>query len=87
MCFARPTAPCLRLRAVTQFADFGCVSLVRSATAKRPVTAKVVELIQGRPELYRLEGSLKLRFGHVARTEEALFARVEQLLEALGPGS
>lgn len=48
-------------------------------------TARVLQLIQSKPKEYRLDGSLKLRFGHVARTEEALFARVEQLLEALAP--
>ena len=48
-------------------------------------TAKVIRLIQSRPKEYRLEGSLKLRFGHVARTEEALFTRIEQLLDELGP--
>jgi transcription-repair coupling factor (superfamily II helicase) len=42
--------------------------------------ARVLKLIQSRPKEYRLEGPLKLRFGHVARTEEALFARIEQLL-------
>ncbi len=43
-------------------------------------TAQVLKLIQSRPKEYRLEGPLKLRFGHVARTEEALFTRVEELL-------
>jgi transcription-repair coupling factor (superfamily II helicase) len=43
-------------------------------------TAQVLKLIQSRPKEYRLEGPLKLRFGHVARTDEALFARVEELL-------
>jgi transcription-repair coupling factor (superfamily II helicase) len=45
---------------------------------------RVLKLIQGKPKEYRLEGSLKLRFGHVARTEDALFERVEQLLDQLG---
>ena len=43
-------------------------------------TAQVLKLIQSRPKEYRLEGPLKLRFGHVARTEDALFTRVEELL-------
>jgi transcription-repair coupling factor (superfamily II helicase) len=45
---------------------------------------RVLKLIQGKPQDYRLEGSLKLRFGHIARTEDALFERVEQLLDQLG---
>jgi transcription-repair coupling factor (superfamily II helicase) len=44
---------------------------------------RVLKLIQGKPKEYRLDGPLKLRFAHVARTEEALFARVEQLVEQL----
>ena len=48
-------------------------------------TAKVIRLIQSRPKEYRLEGALKLRFGHIARTEEALFARIEQLLADISP--
>jgi transcription-repair coupling factor (superfamily II helicase) len=44
---------------------------------------RVLKLIQGKPKEYRLDGPLKLRFGHVARTEEALFARVEELVEQL----
>jgi transcription-repair coupling factor (superfamily II helicase) len=43
-------------------------------------TARVLKLIQSRPKEYRLDGPLKLRFGHVARTDESLFARVEELL-------
>ena len=39
----------------------------------------MLKLIQGKPKEYRLDGPLKLRFGHIARTEEALFTRVEQL--------
>ncbi len=45
---------------------------------------RVLKLIQGRPKEFRLEGSLKLRFAHDARTEDKLFLRVEQLLEQLG---
>jgi transcription-repair coupling factor (superfamily II helicase) len=45
---------------------------------------RVLKLIQGRPKEFRLDGSLKLRFAHDARTEDKLFLRVEQLLEQLG---
>ena len=44
---------------------------------------RVLRLIQGKPKEYRLDGPLKLRFGHIARTEEALFARVEELVDQL----
>ncbi len=44
---------------------------------------RVLKLIQGKPKEYRLDGPLKLRFGHIARTEEALFARVEELVDQL----
>jgi transcription-repair coupling factor (superfamily II helicase) len=44
---------------------------------------RVLKLIQGKPKEYRLDGPLKLRFGHVARTEEALFTRVEELVDQL----
>jgi transcription-repair coupling factor (superfamily II helicase) len=44
---------------------------------------RVLKLIQGKPKEYRLEGPLKLRFAHVARTEEALFGRVEALVDQL----
>ena len=44
---------------------------------------RVLKLIQGKPKEYRLDGPLKLRFAHIARTEEALFARVEQLVDQL----
>jgi transcription-repair coupling factor (superfamily II helicase) len=44
---------------------------------------RVLKLIQGKPKEYRLDGPLKLRFAHIARTEDALFTRVEQLLDAL----
>ncbi len=44
---------------------------------------RVLKLIQGRPKEYRLDGPLKLRFTHDARTEEKLFVRVEQLVEQL----
>ncbi len=45
---------------------------------------RVLKLIQGHPKEYRLEGSLKLRFGHIARTEDQLFQRIETLLDQLG---
>jgi transcription-repair coupling factor (superfamily II helicase) len=44
---------------------------------------RVLKLIQGRPKEYRLDGPLKLRFTHDARSEEKLFSRVEQLVEQL----
>ncbi len=44
---------------------------------------RVLKLIQGKPKEYRLDGPLKLRFAHDARTEDKLFARVEQLVEQL----
>jgi transcription-repair coupling factor (superfamily II helicase) len=44
---------------------------------------RVLKLIQGRPKEYKLDGPLKLRFAHDARSEEKLFARVEQLVEQL----
>jgi transcription-repair coupling factor (superfamily II helicase) len=45
---------------------------------------RVLKLIQGKPKEYRLDGPLKLRFAHIARTEDALFVRVEQLVDQLG---
>ena len=44
---------------------------------------RVLKLLQGRPKEFRLDGPLKLRFAHDARTEEKLFTPVEQLLELL----
>ena len=44
---------------------------------------RVLKLIQGKPKEYRLDGPLKLRFGHIARSEEALFTRVEELVDQL----
>ncbi len=44
---------------------------------------RVLKLIQGKPKEYRLDGAFKLRFAHIARTEEALFTRVEQLVDQL----
>ena len=44
---------------------------------------KLLKLIQGKPKEYRLDGPLKLRFAHIARTEDALFTRVEQLVDQL----
>jgi transcription-repair coupling factor (superfamily II helicase) len=44
---------------------------------------RVLKLIQSKPKEYRLDGPLKLRFAHIARSEEALFTRVEQLVDQL----
>jgi transcription-repair coupling factor (superfamily II helicase) len=44
---------------------------------------RVLKLVQGKAKEYRLDGPLKLRFAHIARTEEALFTRVEQLVDQL----
>jgi transcription-repair coupling factor (superfamily II helicase) len=44
---------------------------------------RVLKLIQGRPKDYRLDGPLKLKFTHEARTEENLFMRIEMLVELL----
>ena len=44
---------------------------------------RVLKLIQARPKDYRLDGPLKLRFTHEARTEENLFTRIEMLVELL----
>jgi transcription-repair coupling factor (superfamily II helicase) len=44
---------------------------------------RVLKLIQGRPKDYRLDGPLKLRFTHDARSEENLFTRIEMLVELL----
>jgi transcription-repair coupling factor (superfamily II helicase) len=44
---------------------------------------RVLKLIQSRPKDYRLDGPLKLRFTHDARTEENLFTRIEMLVELL----
>ena len=44
---------------------------------------RVLKLIQGKPKEYRLDGPLKLRFTHDARTDEKLFARIEQLVDQL----
>jgi transcription-repair coupling factor (superfamily II helicase) len=44
---------------------------------------RVLKLLQGKPKEYRLDGPLKLRFTHDARSEDKLFARIEQLVEQL----
>src|SRR5450631_2542619 len=44
---------------------------------------RFLKLIQSRPKDYRLDGPLKLRFTHDARTEENLFTRIEMLVELL----
>jgi transcription-repair coupling factor (superfamily II helicase) len=46
-------------------------------------TRRVLKLIQSRPKDYRLDGPLKLRFTHDARTEENLFTGVEMMVELL----
>ncbi len=44
---------------------------------------RVLKLIQGKPKDYRLDGPLKLKFTHDARSEENLFTRIEMLVELL----
>jgi transcription-repair coupling factor (superfamily II helicase) len=44
---------------------------------------RILKLIQGKPKDYRLDGPLKLRFSHEARSEENLFTRIEMLIELL----
>jgi transcription-repair coupling factor (superfamily II helicase) len=44
---------------------------------------RVLKLVQGRPKEYRLDGPLKLRFTHDARSDEKLFTRIEQLVAQL----
>jgi transcription-repair coupling factor (superfamily II helicase) len=44
---------------------------------------RVLKLIQGRSKEFKLDGPLKLRFTHDARSEDKLFTRVEQLVEQL----
>jgi transcription-repair coupling factor (superfamily II helicase) len=44
---------------------------------------RIIKLIQGKPKDYRLDGPLKLRFTHDARSEENLFTRIEMLVELL----
>jgi transcription-repair coupling factor (superfamily II helicase) len=44
---------------------------------------RVLKLVQGKPKDYRLDGPLKLRFTHDARSEENLFTRIEMLVELL----
>ncbi|HEX4152788.1 MAG TPA: transcription-repair coupling factor [Steroidobacteraceae bacterium] len=46
-------------------------------------TRRVLKLIQTRPKDYRLDGPLKLRFTHEARTEENLFTGIEMMVELL----
>ena len=46
---------------------------------------KVLKLVQSKPREYRLDGGSKLRFAHEARSEGAVFAKLRQLLELLGP--
>jgi transcription-repair coupling factor (superfamily II helicase) len=44
---------------------------------------RVLKLIQSRPKEYRLDGAVKLRFAHEARSEDAVFAKLRQLLDLL----
>jgi transcription-repair coupling factor (superfamily II helicase) len=44
---------------------------------------RILKLVQGKPKEYRLDGPLKLRFTHDARSEENLFTRIEMLVELL----
>ena len=44
---------------------------------------RILKLVQGKPKDYRLDGPLKLRFSHDARSEENLFTRIEMLVELL----
>jgi transcription-repair coupling factor (superfamily II helicase) len=46
---------------------------------------RVLKLIQAKPKEYRLDGPLRLRFANAARSEAALFERIEALLEELAP--
>jgi transcription-repair coupling factor (superfamily II helicase) len=46
-------------------------------------TKRVLKLIQTRPKDYRLDGPLKLRFVHDARTDENLFTGIEMMVELL----
>jgi transcription-repair coupling factor (superfamily II helicase) len=46
-------------------------------------SSRVLKLVQGKPKDYRLDGPLKLKFTHDARTEENLFTRIELLVELL----
>jgi len=46
---------------------------------------KVLKLVQSKPREYRLDGPDRLRFAHEARSEGAVFAKLRQLLELLGP--
>ncbi|HVC01535.1 MAG TPA: transcription-repair coupling factor [Steroidobacteraceae bacterium] len=44
---------------------------------------RVLELIRRKPQEYRLDGPLKLRFTHAERGEEQRFARIDRLLDQL----
>jgi transcription-repair coupling factor (superfamily II helicase) len=46
-------------------------------------TRRVLKLIQTRPKDYRLDGPLKLRFTHDARTEDNIFTGIEMMVELL----
>jgi transcription-repair coupling factor (superfamily II helicase) len=64
--------------------DAGATSGYMIFEEQNKVDAKrVLKLVQGKPKDYRLDGPLKLRFSHEARTEENLFTRIELLVELL----
>jgi transcription-repair coupling factor (superfamily II helicase) len=64
--------------------DAGATSGYITFEEQNKVDAKrVLKLVQGKPKDYRLDGPLKLRFTHDARTEENLFTRIELLVELL----
>jgi len=64
--------------------DAGATSGYIVFDAENKIDAKrVMKLVQGKPKDYRLDGPLKLRFTHDARSEENLFTRIELLVELL----
>ena len=77
----------IKLRA----AEFGIRKIDAGATggyfifaeANKVEPKRVLKLIQGKPKEYRLDGPLKLRFTHDARTEDKLFSRIEHLIDQL----
>ena len=71
----------LGIRKIDAGAGAAAISYSRKTNKVDP--KRVLKLIQGKPKEYRLDGPLKLRFTHDARTEEKLFTRVEQLVEQL----
>ncbi len=83
-CSARPSSSCAPPRWESAKSMPAPATATSSSRKQNKIDAKrVLKLIQGKPKEYRLDGPLKLRFAHIARTEEALFARVEQLVDQL----